>query len=138
MVKTFEEFSVHTTNKEKEKLNDVISTLLFYLSKRDNSLPVEYSAFDGDEPFVLIPIDVDKTFEGEFYFTISEDCKWEAWRNKRVKLTDIFIHIPLGPKEMTVGFDGLYDSKEEDIYDGEIFPFEDIVEKDELLEFIKP
>lgn len=134
-VKKFEEFS--GKNKEKERINDAIVTLLFYLSKRDDTLPVEYSAFDSSEPYVLIPIDVDETFDGEFYFTISSPKKHE-WENKKLKLTNIYIEIPLGSKEMTVDFDGLYDSKEEEIYDGDYFTFDEIIEKDELLDFIKP
>ena len=116
-------------NKEKERINDAIVTLLFYLSKRDDTLPVEY--------YVLIPIDVDETFDGEFYFTISSPKKHE-WENKKLKLTNIYIEIPLDSKEMTVDFDGLYDSKEEGIYDGDYFTFDEIIEKDELLDFIKP
>lgn len=133
-VKKFNEFSKN--NNKKEKLNDAIETLLFYLAKRDDTLPVEYSAFDASEPYVLIPINVDDTFDEEFYFTISS-TKNHAWENKKLKLTDIHIQIPLGPKEMTVVFNGLYDSKEEEIYDGDFFTFDEIVEKDELLEFIK-
>ena len=141
-VKDYEGFtseSIHN-NKMKNKLYETVVNLLDAITRRErDKLPVSHYGFsDYDMAEIMIEIDCHEWLQGEFSFTVSpKSGKYKDWKNKQFSLEDIYIHIPLLDGPMRIYFSGQFNYEDGDI-DGDDFSFEDIVEQEELIDFIKP
>lgn len=141
-VKDYEEFTSKNIqgNEMKNKLYKTIVNLLDAIARRErDNLPVDHYGFaDYDMAEIMIGIDCHKWLQGEFSFTVSpKSDKYKYWKNKQFSLEDIYIHIPLLDGPMRIYFNGQFHYEDGDI-DGDDFSFEDIVEQEELIDFIKP
>lgn len=140
-IKMFEDFTSRKVESSlKEKLNEAICDMIAANLKRgawNGNLPCECTHIpvkNGSKWAIFIPFDCS---DGEFHFTANEN-KFKEFNDDVINdfiLTYIYIYIFTEETPMRVSFHAEVKFEDGET-DGADFEFEDIVEQEDLIEFI--